>query len=59
MPKRIIVTHTCDHDGPKCRYQIEKFWDMMPEHYAKVCYCAGKPTLMKSTIEVKDDHQPS
>ena len=59
MPKRIIVTYSCDHDGKKLPPRSDKYWDIMPRHHEKVCYCRPIPTLMKSTIEVKDDHQPS
>ena len=58
MPKRIIVTHTCQHDGPKLSPQVDKYWDTIPAG-GKECLCqAGRPTMMQRTIEVKEDTLP-
>jgi len=59
MPKRIIVTHICQHDGPKLHPQVDKYWDTTPGSLTRTCFCrASQPTQMTFTIEVKEDDQP-
>ena len=61
MQKRITITYTCNHDGPKLEPVIMKYWDTCPPPGA-VCYCLRdgekvggyKPTAMVFAVNIEE-----
>lgn len=60
MTKRITITYTCNHEGPKEQPVIEKFWDTTPIP-GRACWCCNdpekhlpRPTPMSWTVKVEE-----